>query len=152
MKKLDDHNQPTEETTYDGAKSPLDTGTGINTQEGFRRFNAANTVFSRAQWDPSYRTGKCLDYIKSLIGFPQKVRPSDGYRQRDFAVRNASWVMANLMMERSLPEKKHDGFTNLIKEYQPVAKTKAEVDSPPQVTAQIKKTGKAFGADLVGIA
>lgn len=152
MKKLDENNQPTPEMAYGRASEPSDTGTGIDTQEGFTRFNAANTVFSRAQWDPTYRTAKGLDYIKSLIGFPQKIRSSDGYRQRDFAVRNASWVMANLMMERSLPEKKHDGFTNLIKEYQPVAVTKAEVDSPPQVAAQIKKIGKAFGADLVGIA
>lgn len=152
MKKLDKDNQPTDEPVYSQASKPSDSDAGINTDDSFVRFNAANTVFSRAQWDPSYRSGKGIDYIKSLIGYPQKIRASDGYQQRDFAVRNASWVMANLMMERSLPEKKHDGFTNLIKEYQPVSKNKTEVDSPPKVAAQIKKIGKVFGADLVGIA
>ncbi|MBX7227934.1 MAG: hypothetical protein K1X55_18010, partial [Chitinophagales bacterium] len=78
--------------------------------QSFERFNACNTVFARAQWDERIRSKKAIDYFKSMIGFPPYIKKTDGYTQKDFALRNAGWTVANLTIERNLHKNRHDGF------------------------------------------
>jgi epoxyqueuosine reductase len=151
MKKLSIENQPEIEGLYQAKSHISDKETGFEITSDFQRFNACNTVFSRIQWDTRIKTEKGIDYIKSLIGYPAKVRQVEGYHQKDFALRNASWVMANLMMERSLPYRRHDGFTDSIREYKPPNAERVKFNSEKQCSDEIKKVARLFGAGLVGI-
>lgn len=120
--------------------------------QSFVRFNACNTVFARAQWDERIRSKKAIDYFKSMIGFPPYIKKTDGYTQKDFALRNAGWTVANLTIERNLHKNRHDGFLDDIEAYRPPYHEKIIVSSPEQMSQEIKKVAALFGADLCGIA
>lgn len=151
LMKLSESQQPTQEGIYSVTKLPGDLDAGIEVTPDFERFNACNAVFARAQWDVRIRTPKAIDYFKSMVGYMPKVRQAEGYHQKDFAVRNASWVLANLTVDRRFGENRHDGFLDTITEYRPKYDTKAELRSPEETAAEVKKIARLFGADLVGI-
>jgi len=146
------NNQPTGEGPYQGVKHrAYDQAAGFEVLEDFERFNACNDTFARAQWDERVRSKKAIDWFKSMFRHDLGIRDVEGYRRKDFAIRNAGWVGANLVMERSLNHERHDGFLDDIREYLPSAKDKAPVDSPADMAAEIKQVARVFGADLVGI-
>lgn len=151
MEKLTEDNQPTQEKFYSEKDKATNQKLNFEITDDFQRFNGCNTVFARVQWDKNIRSQKGIDYFKSLIGYPTKIKKTDGYQQKDFALRNASWVIANLMIERSLHLDRHDGFLDSVKEYRPIADTKVEVNSATEMSFEIKKITKIFGGDLVGI-
>lgn len=143
---------PTREGPYAGEKhKPSDKACGFAIEETFERFNACNDTFARAQWDPRVRSKKALDWFRSMFRHDIGIRDVEGFRRKDFALRNAGWVGANLMMERSLDQQRHDGFLDDIREYLPTAGDKAPVESALDMAQEIKQVAKIFGADLIGI-
>ncbi|MFN8284411.1 MAG: reductive dehalogenase [Chitinophagales bacterium] len=117
----------------------------------FERFNGCNDIFARAQWDPRIQSIKALKWFKGMLGYNVNIKTTDGYTQKDYALRNAGWVLSNLMMERSMHMQRRDGFLDDIREYMRLAATKVEVTSTADMSAEIKQAGKIFGADMVGI-
>ena len=85
-------NQPTPEELYHGPRHlPSDEACGFDIEEGFQRFNACNDTFSRAQWDSRVRSDKAIKWFKSIFTHGIGVREAEGYRNKDFALRNAGW-------------------------------------------------------------
>ncbi len=149
---LSGDNQPTVEGPYQGPiRRPDDAECGFEILDDFERFNACNDTFARTQWDQRIRTTKAIDWFKSMFRHDIGIRDVEGFQRKDFAIRNAAWVGANLMIERSLHLQRHDGFLDDYREYLPPASTKAPMDSPEDMTAEIKQVARLFGADLVGI-
>jgi epoxyqueuosine reductase len=145
-------NPPTPEAVYHGPKhQPDDRACGFEIEDGFRRFNACNDTFARAQWDARVRSDKAIAWFKSMFMHGIGVRDTEGYRRRDFAVRNAAWVGANLLIERSLHEERHEGFLDDLTAYAPPAPEREPVDDPAEMAAQLKQAAGIFGADLIGI-
>ena len=145
-------NQPSREGPYQGAKHrAYDRAAGFEVLDEFERFNGCNDTFARAQWDARVRSKKALDWFKSMFKHDLGVRDVEGFRRKDFAIRNAGWVGANLVIERSLAHERHDGFLDEIREHLPPAADKAPVDSPADMAAEIKQVARVFGADLVGV-
>ena len=94
-------NQPTIEEKFDGElHRASDAECGFEIKEGFQRFNACNDAFARAQWDERVRTERGIDWFKSMFMHGIGVRSAEGYQRKDFAIRNAAWVGANLLIER----------------------------------------------------
>lgn len=151
MSKLSIDNQPTSVEQLDTKVSNFTSLSGFDVGADFQPFNACNDVFARAQWDSRIRSVKTMNWFYSMLGLNVKFKNTDGYTQKDFALRNAGWVMANLMMERSATHNRHDGFLDDYKEYMKPAKQKVAVDSLENMSAEIKQAGKLFGADMVGI-
>ena len=145
-------NQPTLEERFAGAlHRPDDAECGFEIEPGFQRFNACNDTFARVQWDETVRSEKGLNWFKSMFTHGLGVRKTEGYRTKDFAMRNAAWVGANLLIERRLKEERHDGFLDELTPYAPPAPTREPVEDPAEMAAEVKQAARIFGADLIGI-
>ncbi len=126
-----------------------DAEAGIQVSDDFERFEQRNDMFSRSQWDEKIATKAALEFWHGHR--KPKPRKGDGFRQRDFALRNASWVMASSIMERGFSAGLREGFTDDIQAFHPPSPTKVEVEDTVEMTREIKQVAKYFGADLVGI-
>ncbi|RYG16902.1 reductive dehalogenase [bacterium] len=98
------------------------------------------------------RSEKAIQFFRSYFTDLAEFRPVEGFRHRDFALRNASWYIADLtaeMFETSYDRK--EGFLDFFTIVRPGAKTKLEGTSPKQNSEDVKRAAKFLGADLVGI-
>ncbi len=149
---LSAENPPTLEERFAGALHRSDDAEcGFEIEPGFQRFNACNDTFARVQWDETVRSEKGIDWFKSMFTHGLGVRKTEGYRTKDFAMRNAAWVGANLLIERRLKDERHDGFLDELSPYAPPAPTREPVDDPAEMAAEVKQAARIFGADLIGI-
>lgn len=78
-------------------------------------------------------------------------RRGDGFSQRDFALRNASWLIADVIADRGASEGRREGFQEFIADDTPVAPIQLEVTNPTAMTAEVKKIAPFFVADLCGV-
>ncbi len=118
--------------------------------DGFEPFAQRNDVFSRAFWDERVRTQK-TDAFFASYRMEAAPRRGDGFTQRDFALRNASWLISDVISDRSAPDGKREGFQAPIANDTPVAPDQISVDDPEKMSAEIKRFAKFFGADLCAI-
>lgn len=137
-------NQPADDHVMAG-----DAAAGIEVTAEFERFSQPNDMFCRSRWDPEVKSEAAKNFFLSYRRMVP--RKGDGFRQRDIALRNAAWSVANEFSGRGFAEGKSEGFLDEIRPSGPPAPHKAELVSPEIQAAEIKQIGKLFGADLVGI-
>ena len=123
---------------------------GFEMVEGAARFSQMNDIFTRAFWDERVRT-KDSDAFFASYRMEAAPRRGDGFTQKDFALRNAAWLISDIVSERSAAEGLREGFQGAIRADTPVAPEKAELGTPEAEAAEIKAVARLFGADLVGI-
>ena len=131
-------------------QDPTDSAAGIETTDEFRQFAQKNDVFTRAFWDPTVRTDKTDAFFGSyrMEAIPRR---GDGFTQKDFALRNASWLISDIMTDRHANKGRREGFQAPISNDTPVADEKVEYLNPSDASAEIKKISQFFGSDLCGI-
>ena len=78
-------------------------------------------------------------------------RRGDGFSQKDFALRNASWLISDIMADRFSSDGRREGFQAPLSNDTPIADQKVKFKSPAQASSDIKKVASFFGADLSGI-
>lgn len=127
-----------------------DKAAGIEVTEDFAPFAQRNDAFSRAFWDESVRTAK-TDAFFASYRMEAAPRRGDGFTQRDFALRNASWLISDVMTDRYAHEGRREGFQAPISYDTPVAPEQVEFDDPALMAAEVKRVAAFFGADLAGI-
>jgi ferredoxin len=132
------------------AQRAIDSETGFDVLPGFRRFRQRDDVFNRARWDPSVRSAKAEAFFASYDESPPRVRHVDGFDQRDFALRNASWHAAETLARVRRAEGRYEGFTHSFT-MPPKAPRRAELSDVADATRQVKRAARLLGADLVGI-
>ena len=127
-----------------------DAAAGIDVTEEFERFEQRNDVFTRAFWDDSVRT-KQTDAFFASYRMEATPRRGDGFSQRDFALRNASWLISDIMTDRFADQGRREGFQAPFSYDTPVAPECMAIDDPGRMSAEIKRIAGFFGADLCGI-
>ena len=127
-----------------------DAAAGIETTPEFERFAQRNDIFTRAFWDDSIRT-KQTDAFFASYRMEATPRRGDGFSQRDFALRNASWLISDLISDRGGDSGLREGFQAPITNDTPVAPLQQAVDDPAKMAAEVKRIAAFFGADLCGI-
>ena len=127
-----------------------DAAAGIEVTEDFEPFNQINDMFTRAFWDDTVKS-KHTDAFFESYRMQATYRKGDGFRQKDFALRNASWLISDVISDRSAADGRREGFQAPIAADTPVAESVAEIDDPAQMAEEIKRIARFFGADLVGI-
>ena len=132
----------------DRKQSDMDAGFVVS--EDFERFNQLNDMFTRAFWDDSVRSKDTDAFFEGHRVQPLP-RKSIGFRQKDFALRNASWSVSDSFSNRSAGEGKRQGFQSYMESDTPVSEIKLDIEDRDQFTRELKKVTKLFGADLVGI-
>lgn len=133
-----------------GKPRPLDTQAGIQTTVEFERFEQRDDIFTRAFWDPDVQSSASAAFFDSYRRAPV-ARSGDGFAQRDFALRNAAWLMSDIISERNASEGEREGFQAPIRCDTPVAEQRVPVDDPQIMAEEIKRIARFFGADLCGI-
>lgn len=134
--------------------SPLpranDADAGIELTPAFERFTQRNDVFTRAMWDDAVRS-KQTDAFFASYRMEAAPRRGDGFTQRDFALRNAAWLISDVMTNRFAPDGRREGFQAPISYDTPVADQQVTVEDPCDMAREIKQIAQFFGADLCGI-
>lgn len=131
-------------------QAPDDADAGIVITEDFERFEQRNDIFTRAFWDDRVRS-KQSDAFFNSYRMEAAPRRGEGFNQRDFALRNASWLISDLISNRGGEEGKREGFQASIDYDTPVAPERVEVSDPAAQAVEIKRIARFFGADLCGI-
>ncbi len=127
-----------------------DAAAGIEVADDFERFEQRDDMFNRAFWDDSVRS-KDADAFFASYRMAAAPRSGDGFNQRDFALRNAAWSVADDYADRANARGLREGFQAPIELTQPRFEDAWPVDDPQKMSAEIKRVAKFFGADLVGI-
>lgn len=116
----------------------------------FRPFSQINDMFSRAFWDERVKSDDTAAFFDSYRVAPA-ARRGAGFGQKDFALRNASWIISDLISNRGGEKGLREGFQAPIAADTEVAPEPVEVKDPARESAEIKRIARLFGADLVGI-
>ncbi len=127
-----------------------DAEAGIDVTDNFARFTQRNDIFTRAFWDKSVQT-KRTDAFFASYRMEAAPRRGDGFTQRDFALRNASWLISDMVSDRAADTGKREGFQAPISYDTPVAPDQVAVEDPDKMSREIKRIARFFGADLCAI-
>ncbi len=127
-----------------------DRAAGFEVTEEFQRFSQMNDVFTRAFWDDRVKS-KDADAFFASYRMEAAPRRGDGFTQKDFALRNAAWLISDIVSERSSDEGLREGFQGAIRDDTPLAPDRADLGPPEEEAAEVKAIAKLFGADLCGI-
>ena len=127
-----------------------DHAAGIEVTDAFEPFSQRNDVFTRAFWDDAVRTTQTAGFFASyrMEAIPRR---GDGFSQRDFALRNAAWLISDVITDRRAAEGLREGFQAPIQADTPVAPEQVPVEDPGAMANEVKRIAKFFGADLCGI-
>ena len=129
-----------------------DTGAGFVIADDFEGFSQINDVFCRSQYDPTVKSSETQRfyemYRRPLTGW----RGAEGYGQHDYALRNATWHVADIFAEMNEPEDRRDGFLDPLSMLRDGAGEETSFTSSKEASRVIKQAARTVGADLVGIA
>ena len=76
-----------------------DDSAGFEVLENFERFNQKNDIFRRSWWDDTVRSEK-TELFYATYREPLKTwRKADGFTQKDYALRNASWHVSDIFTD-----------------------------------------------------
>ena len=128
-----------------------DRAAGFETQKYFERFNQKNDVFRRSWWDERVQSEKARLFYTTYREPLKTFRKADGFTQKDYALRNASWHVSDIFTELKEDEDRREGFNDEFTLYRGVAPDKIDLGTPEEAAAAIKHVATTFGADLVGI-
>lgn len=131
--------------------SNLIKGPSWEVQENFERFNQVNDVFNRAFWDSEIATDGAREFFRSHREPLKKWRNASGFEQRDYAIRNAAWHVADVFSEMRDADDLRDGFLSPLSQLRQGPDEAFDLGTPEQASKTIKQVSKLFGADLVGI-
>ncbi|MEE2877349.1 MAG: reductive dehalogenase [Candidatus Neomarinimicrobiota bacterium] len=134
-----------------GGGCASDSDAGFEISNRFERFSQKDDIFNRSFWDSAIRSEKTDAFYESYRKPLQEWRHVDGYHQKDFALRNAGWHVADLFAERLEDQDRREGFLDYLTSHREGASEKRDIDAPGEMSKEIKKVAKLFGAELVGI-
>jgi len=118
-------------------------------QPTFKRFNQKNDIFNRSMWDEKVNP---KNFYVSYDITNYKPKKSKGFDHWDYALRNASWHLTDVVGEMTFPETgRVEGFTDYYTTHTPGPPTKVELPSVEETTHRVKKAAEMFGAGMVGI-
>ncbi len=128
-----------------------DRDAGFRVSPDYERFSQKRDVFSRSFWDPDVQSPKTERFYESYRRPLREWRRVDGYEQKDFALRNAAWHVADFFAERLEEEDRREGFLDYLTAHRGGSRERRKVSSREEMAREIKQAAKLFGADLVGI-
>lgn len=128
-----------------------DVAAGFEILDDFERFSQVDDVFSRSFWDEQIRDERTERFYATYRRPLTRWRKANGFTQRDYALRNASWHVSDVFTEMYEDRDRRDGFLDPLSMLRDGPEERVESDSPEAAAAQVKHVARVFGADLVGI-
>jgi len=132
-------------------RAALDLLAGFEVLDHFERFSQKNDIYSRAFWDPDVHSDR-TDLFFETYRTPLKTwKRAEGFGQKDYALRNASWHLPDIFAELKEDANRREGFLDPFTIHREGPTERVPVESPSDMSLDIKHVAKVFGADLVGI-
>lgn len=78
-------------------------------------------------------------------------RSADGFRQQDYALRNAAWHVSDLFTEAREADDRREGFSDAFTQNRDPAPERVGIGTPAQAAAEVKRVARLFGAADAGI-
>jgi len=133
------------------ASSNSDAAAGFEITEEFERFSQVDDVFSRSRNDAELRD-EAADKFYSTYRRPlANWRAAKGFRQLDYAFRNATWHVADVFAEMYEAADRRDGFLDPLSMLRDGADATVDVGDPADASKLLKHAAETAGADLVGV-
>jgi ferredoxin len=133
-------------------RKPIDDLTGFEVLDDFERFNQRDEIYCRSQWDPAVGSDKAKAFFQGYFMPDARSRKTDGFSQRDYALRNAAWHVTNVLRDINRAETgRKEGFFDHFTSHEPGWPEPYAFDSPEQATADVRKVAGLAGADLFGV-
>ena len=120
-----------EDSPKDPNHKKIDGLAGIEVTNEFTRFNQRNDIFTRAFWDDRVQS-KQTDAFFASYRMEAVPRRGNGFTQRDFALRNAAWLISDLVTNRYAEEGRREGFQAPISYDTPIAPEKLRLKIKPK--------------------
>ena len=133
------------------SRAESDREAGFTVLEDFQRFHQRNDVFSRSFWDDEVRSGRSELFYETYRTPLAKWKKVEGFTQRDYAIRNASWHVPDIFAELKGDQDRREGFLDEFSVLRDGPDERVEVASPEEMAQDVKAVARTFGADLVGI-
>jgi len=143
-------NRPANSATDAARLAESDRAAGFEIADDFEPFTQRNDLFNRAFWDPSIATDHAKGFFNSyrMRSIPRR---GDGFTQKDFALRNAAWSLADSIADRSMADGVREGFLDPLQPHGERAPEQVPVDNPQAMGQEIKRIAQLFGADIAGV-
>jgi len=130
----------------------IDDLTGFNVGPDFERFDQRDDVYCRSEWDDTVRSAKSDAFYQGYSMPNARARRTDGFSQRDYALRNAAWHVTNVLRDIKREETgRKEGFLNTFTVFEDGWPEAYEFSSKEEATADLRKVAKLAGADLLGV-
>lgn len=133
------------------SKFSSDQAAGFEILEDFERYSQKNDIFRRSWWDNGVRSEKTELFYATYREPLKSWRKADGFTQKDYALRNASWHVSDIFTELKEDQYRREGFTDTFTLQRDPAYGKMDMGTPEQAATGIKRVALAFGAGLAGI-
>jgi epoxyqueuosine reductase len=117
----------------------------------FRPFAQKNDVFRRSWWDERIRSDKSKLFYETYREPLKTWRKSEGFTQKDYALRNAAWHVSDIFTDMHLEQDRREGFSNALSTQQKKAAERIDLGSEEEAAHEIKQVALALGAGMVGI-
>lgn len=134
------------------ARKPIDDKTGFDISEDFQRFDQRNEIYCRSEWDPEVRTKKATEFFRGHYMPHARARKADGFGQKDYALRNASWHVTNVIRDlRRENDDRKEGFFDTFTAHDEGWPEPYQFESVEAATANLRKAADSIGAGLLGV-
>ena len=131
---------------------PIDKLTGIQVSDEFQRFDQRDEIYCRSEWDEEIQSDQATAFFEGYFMPAARARRSDGFSQRDYALRNASWHVTNVLRDlRRQKDGRKEGFFDHFTAHEEGWSEPYAFESVEEATANIRRVAKLAGADLIGI-
>lgn len=134
-----------------GAEEPFVGFRSVGIASDFERFEQSNDIFCRGFWDPKIRNALTWKFFRSFVKPATRSREEDGFRPRDYALRNGPWVVTEMFAEMYKADDRRDGFWDDFTAHLPPTVDPVPVDDTAGMAKEVKRVARLYGADLVGI-
>ncbi len=131
---------------------PIDDLTGFKVRENFKKFNQRDDIFCRSQWDSNIKSDRADAFFSGYFMPNARSRKTDGFSQRDYALRNAAWHVTNILRDINRQETgRKEGFFDHFTTHDEGWMEPYLFENDEQATHDLRKAAKFFEADLFGV-
>jgi reductive dehalogenase len=134
------------------ARKPIDSETGFDISDDFFRFDQRNEIYCRSEWDPEIQSKNASDFFQGHYMPYARARKADGFGQKDYALRNATWHVTNVIRDlRRDDDGRKEGFFDTFSAHAEGWPEPYPFESPAKATANLRRAATSIGAGLLGI-
>ena len=139
---------------------PVDELTGVRLTDDFERFDQKFDIYVRSLWDPKIQNEKSDNFFKGYYMPFARARKADGFRQKDYAFRNAAWHVNNVIRDiektgqyrKEKPDEiRKEGYWDYYTSHDEGWPEAYPFESPDEATRDMRTIAKFCGVVELGV-